>query len=160
MKTSGNFKFILDYANHSTALLLEQSKKQKAIRQLIRTALPDAIAEHLHECIIKGNKLILFTDSAAWASQLRFYQPMIQKIVTQQLSASIFIIQIRLSVHPNSVPTFAAKPQHLAPSTKTVTLLHDTIQTMQDSELKSALSRLENTLRKKLTQPAIPNDAS
>jgi predicted nucleic acid-binding Zn ribbon protein len=36
--------------------------------------LPEELANHVECCLLKPGKLLIFTDSSAWAAKLRFHQ--------------------------------------------------------------------------------------
>ena len=97
--------------------------------------------------MLKGRKLVIYTNSAAWASQLRFYSPALLPIINSQTAESIELIQFRIlqpdaSIHAQKKPRVA-----LLPSANNVGLIHKNIINTPDSKLKESLFKLNNRLK-------------
>lgn len=149
MKYRKNFKSALDYPNRITTLLFAKLENHAAIRKIVRSLLPDNLSAHLSDCIIKENKLLLYTESAVWASQLRFYSPMIQKIASAQLAVTIDSLQVKVLAHTPLISDRKEKRYPNIPSTATIDYLKKNSQGIQNKELQAALFRLSETLSRK-----------
>lgn len=68
-----SFKSVLEFHNQTLDQLRAQTALQQDLLARVRSVLPDNLNSHVHHCIVRGQSLILYTDSAVWASQLRFY---------------------------------------------------------------------------------------
>ena len=55
--------------------LMAQNRYHIRIQRFIQRRLPGFLAEHCRACVARDDTLIVFTDSPAWATQLRFTLP-------------------------------------------------------------------------------------
>lgn len=148
-KQPKNFKSALDYPNHTTQRLLATLENHAALRDLVRTVIPDPLAKQVSDCMIRDDTLVLYTDSANWASQLRFYSSIIRTLIATKLARPIATVKIKiLAPHPARAPINASRRPKL-PSPDTLRYLRKHIQATQDGELKAALFRLSETLLRK-----------
>lgn len=118
-------------------------RQQNQFLNLIRATLPASLAEHLLSCVISAKKCLLYTDTEEWATQLRFYLPIILNAIHASNLATVDFIQVRLISLPE-----AAHVSHKInlPSKQNIELMRDNLQTIADDELKLALLRLSQTL--------------
>lgn len=122
------------------------------MRNMVREVIPGQLAKHLSDCIIKENRLLLYVESAAWASQLRFYSPIIRTMLATKFPETIDAVQVKVLVHN---PVMLSRNDHRRaniPSPATIACLRRSIQSSPDSELKEALLRLSETLRRQSGQ--------
>lgn len=147
-KQPKNFKSALDYPNHTTQRLLATLENHAALRDLVRTVVPDSLAKQVSDCMIRDDTLLLYTDSANWASQLRFYSSIIRTLIATKLALPIATVKIKILAPPARPPINASRRPNL-PSPDTLRYLRKHIQTTQDGELKAALLRLSETLLRK-----------
>lgn len=142
-----NFKPALAYPNGAIASLLVKVDRQKKLLNLIRTGLPETLAQHVHSCVISDRKLLVYTGSAVWASQLRFYSRIIQEITRSQSGEFIEVTQVRIIAPTGAPRQEILKP--IMPSPKNIESIRDNIKNIPDSQLKEALFRLSETLEKR-----------
>ena len=149
------------------AYFYSQIEQQKQVLQRIREVLPAAIAEHALHCVVNGKKLLVYTDTAAWASQLRFYNRAILAAIAPVTRETVSIMQIKVraeisptgrrqetgdeALQPGSV---GKKPN--IPSAEKIAFIHNHSLTVSDEQLKAALLRLSATLAK-LSKHQAPN---
>ena len=126
-------------------------KTQNELLKTIKSALPSSLSEKVHYCVITENKLSLYTDSALWASQLRFYQQNLLESVLKENQRSFEKLQIKII--PKTSEIKSESNQQL-PSKKNIFLILDQAENQQDKKLKNALLKLGNTLRKKKSENA------
>jgi hypothetical protein len=142
-----SFKAPLLFQNYTIAhyySLIEQQKKHLA---LIHDVLPSAIADHALHCVVHGKKLVIYTDTAAWASQLRFYNNAILAAVAPVIREPVSIMQIKILIDAlatNPLPN--RKP--IIPSAEKIAFIHNHSLTVEDEQLKLSLLRLAATLAK------------
>jgi hypothetical protein len=86
------FKSALEFHNQTLDKLVTRLDEQKDLLSMVKSVLPENLAEHTLHCVIHDSTLLIYTDAAVWSSQLRFYQNTILAIVEQGLKR----IQIRL----------------------------------------------------------------
>ncbi len=152
-KKSTSFKAALLFPNHTIAYFYSQIEQQKQILQCIHEVLPVAIAQHVLHCIINDKKLLIYTDTAAWASQLRFYSSTILAAIAPLTSVSISIMQIKVRLE--TLPTTSCAPERkpIIPSGEQIAFIQEFGLTISDEQLQRSLLKLSATL-KKLSIPA------
>ncbi len=143
------FKSALAYEGKILSYYKRQQDIQNGLLNLIKSALPEHLAHHAQYCVVSQKKVLLYTDSANWSSQLRFYhQSMIQKISTSN-QGRFEILQIKIIP-----PIIEQKEQPVPiPSKENITLLLEQANHQQDVTLKTALRNLAGTLER-LSQTA------
>ena len=142
-----SFKQALSQPNRSLANLYSQIEQQKKLLSTIKTALPAQLAEHAQHCVITEKKLLLYTDSAAWATQLRFYNKAILKVIEPITRHRIEILQIRISEPIDSQPE---KPKRTAkiPAPDKIAAIRSNATDHSDDPLSRALLKLSATLER------------
>jgi hypothetical protein len=140
-----DFKTALGYDQKIISGYQYQIEIQAKVLQSIQQALPKELATHVLYCTISGRKISLYTDSAAWSSQLRFYQQAIIKaaIDSEQGSFDTFQAKVIPKVKESKV-----KKKTIIPSEENIGLLLDQAEHQSDDKLKNSLLRLGNTLKK------------
>lgn len=126
-------------------ILQEQAK----LLQLIRQALPITSANAIRHCVASGQQLIIYVDSAAWATQLRFQQDKIITALVENGVTQIKTVQIRRLQQTQAVNS---KRLAVLPSQDTLTALKKACPTTTDDELEQALKRLSLTLERRLSE--------
>lgn len=140
------FKTALSYPNRSIAHFYSQIEQQKQVLQCIHGVLPPAIAQHTLHCVINGKKLLVYTDTAAWASQLRFYNSAILAAIAPVTRESVSIMQIKTGVEVLQSTPPRRKPN--IPSAENIDFIRNHSLTVPDEQLKGALLKLSATLEK------------
>lgn len=141
------FKAALSFPNRTIAHFYSQIEQQKQVLQCIHGVLPAAIAKHALHCVVNGKKLLVYTDTAAWASQLRFYNSAILAAIAPVTRESVSIMQIKIMVETlQATPLPSRKPN--IPSAEKIEFIHNHSMTVTDEQLKRALLRLSATLAK------------
>jgi hypothetical protein len=143
------FKLVSSHQNNILNHYRSQLYQQRVLLGLVKSALPDTLKDHARHCVVTGNKVLVYTESAVWASQLRFFtNTMLSTILSWQRSIPIASLQIRLlTLTPEQ--TIARHPK--IPSAPTIKLLCEARVHQQDA-LSQALTALSNTLDKKFRQ--------
>ncbi len=129
--------------------IIEHLKEQNRLLVNVRKAVPSFLREHCLSCITNGNNLTLFTDSPAWAHQLRFHCSLITDELNRLLPSNhITKVKLRVVIPPTKPVT--NKGQHLQfPSTETIDTIRNSANSISNIELKNALARLARTLKAK-----------
>ena len=91
-----SFKSVLDFHNRTIDKLVSEIEQQKDLLLIVKSALPENLAEHTSHCVIHDATLFLYTDAAIWSSQLRFYQNTILAVISSLTQNPIKHVQIRL----------------------------------------------------------------
>ena len=153
-----SFKAALSFSNRTIAHFYSRIEQQKLALQRIHGVLPATIARHALHCVINGKKLLVYTDTAAWASQLRFYNSAILAAIAPVTRESVSIMQIKIRIETSptghrrgalagaEASVTGRKP--IIPSAEKIELIYKHSLTMADEQLKQALLRLSTTLAK------------
>ncbi len=141
------FKSALDFDGSSMAVCLEKIAEQNRLLCIVRTALPPSIAEHANHCVASGNRLLIYTDSAAWASQIRFFNGAIINKLSEFGQQQIIGIQVKILLQPGQHEN--GRTVHL-PSGETVKAVFQQVDENSEDVLDRALAKLAKTLRKRL----------
>lgn len=140
-----SFKPILNARQRLFADYQQKIRQQQQLLSLIKTVLPSELGAHALHCVLNGKRFVLYTDAAAWSSQLRFYQQSILHKLKEHGFRQIETLQIKL------MPKQATKNTRLAikiPSKKNIALLRQQAGKLPTDKLHRALSRLGETLDK------------
>ncbi|MDO9168535.1 MAG: DciA family protein [Methylobacter sp.] len=146
-KKPTSFKAALSFPNRTMAHFYSQIEQQKQVLRRIHDILPAAIAKHALHCVINGKKLLVYTDTAAWASQLRFYNSVILAAIAPLTRESVSIMQIKVRVEILSATSLPGRTP-IIPSAEKIAFIHNHSLTVSDEQLKLALLRLSTTLEK------------
>ncbi len=120
-------------------------RQQQQLLHLIQSVLPDELAKQIQHCVLSDRKVILYTHSASWSSQLRFYHSPILKKVKDSGWPYVQLLQIKII--PEKQLTTTPKNLNL-PSADTIEQLRQLSNAQSENKLGFALSRLSSTLEK------------
>ncbi len=142
-KTS-SFKSITALQSKTLSQLQLQIIAQQQLTQRIKAVLPEILAKQVLHCILKNNQLLLYTHSANWASQLRFYSHVIIEATTVPNGVAITTLQTRVIAKPSVLEADTRKIN--MPSAEKIEFLTTYSDSIQDEQLKIALLKLTFTL--------------
>lgn len=137
LRSVGNL--LNDRANPSRKLL-EHSLLLERLGNQVHVLLPDACRPHCQVANLRDGLLSIAADSPAWAARARFLAPRLLQDLQQQTDLPIH--RIRVSVVPIKNSIARPAPRRAGLSHKTLALLEETAQSMEDPALRSALLRL------------------
>lgn len=141
------FKLAQSFQNRPLDALQSRLNQQQSLLRGIRSELPLSLANHVLHCVVNEKKLLLYTDSAVWASQLRFLKQEILQAAGKVQQEPLDKLHIRiLADQINESPRTGRKANF--PSEEKIALIRDQANNIQDSELGQALQRLSTTLAK------------
>jgi len=141
-----DFKDSLSYANRSIAYLFSQVNQQNKLRKQVQALLPLALGKHAQSCRIKNETLIIYTDSAAWASQFRFHAKNIQQALNLRVKGNINSVQIKILATTVKQQIIPRHPKY--PSFENIKQLKQTNNPDSGDKLEQALFKLSETLEK------------
>ncbi len=131
-KVLSNYKYKIDTHNR--------------LLKTIKLALPENLSDHALYCVISEKKISLYTDSAVWSSQLRFYHQIILRAVKNSKQGNFQLLQIK--VIPKTAEQTQSKIVKL-PSKENISFIFDEASNNQnDDVLKIALLRLAKTFKR------------
>lgn len=141
------FKSTLDFEGRPLTLCLEKITEQKRMLREIRSALPAHIAEHVMHCVSHADRCILYTESAVWASQIRFFHQVILNKI--HASGQQKIVRVQVKVLPLN---HAEQPRRLPklPSSEIAQVIWQQADHQSHDVLAVALCKLAKTLCKRL----------
>lgn len=141
------FKATLAFPNRAIAHFYSRIEQQRQVLQHIRAVLPEALAKPARYCVINDKKLLIYTDSAAWASQLRFYSKAILAAIAPITRESVTIMQVKILTEQKSTDKQFVRKVNI-PSPEKIEIIRKQGLNAPDDHLKQALLRLSATLRR------------
>lgn len=146
MMSAMTFRLAQSFQNRSLAAVQSRLAQQQALLQRLRNKLPPVLAHHLLHCVADRDKLVLYTDSAVWASQLRFYKRAILD-AAQAAEHPCEKMLVRLLTDQTGMSPRPTDKVRL-PSAENIALLAKSADELGDSQLQQALQKLGATLAK------------
>ncbi len=123
-------------SNNTLQRLAGETAKAKALHQQLIQQLPAELAEHVSAVRQRRQILVIYTDSPAWASRLRYLIPRIRSQLPGYL-------EYRIRVQPPSVDDRTAHQRKARGLNQaTADLLAQTAENVSDPGLSRALKRL------------------
>ena len=144
-KTNVAFKSILSYQNKAITQLCLNIDQQALIVRQVKAVLPTGLADHVVHCVLNGKKLLVYTDSANWASQLRFYGESVQTAIAPLSPAAEIKMQVKVN-NPLVVADTHRNRKANIPSQTVVNGILKQSQYITDPQLKQAFAKLGKTL--------------
>ncbi len=128
--------------NHSTFLgLVRRIDLQAELLARVKKALPPSLGDHCLYCVAREDgRLVVFTDSPAWATQLRFYAPAILAAIRERDDFNIKEILPR-NFPPTAAAAVPAKSMKTPPS-DAIEMIKISSSAAPCPELGEALARL------------------
>lgn len=139
------FKSSLACQNRTIAYFYSQLEQQKKLLAHLQAVLPDALSAQVRHCLIKDNKLLVYTGSAVWASQLRFYNKIILASVAPLSKQPVDSLQIKIMDSPMRASHRPLRKANI-PSANTIEIIRTYSLAVSDNQLKQALLKLSATL--------------
>jgi hypothetical protein len=141
------FKTSLSFQSRTIAYFYSQIEQQKRALQRIQAVLPEPLAKQVRHCLIKDKKLLIYTDSAAWASQLRFYNYAILAAIAPLTRTSIELMQVKIIAEQTGLVLRSVRKANI-PSGEKIAIIRNDSLGIRDDQLKQALLRLSATLER------------
>lgn len=139
-----SYKPFLLFQNQRIIYLHGQIAQQKQVLQTVQTLLPKQLAEQVDHCVLREQKLLVYTHSAVWASQLRFYHH--EMLAAARLCTQLPITMVQVKI----ISQFIAKTRYLRkaqlPSAERIEQFQKDSTYVTDENLRSALLSLGETL--------------
>jgi len=129
------------------AYFYSQIEQQQRILQCIRKVLPEVLAKQVRHCLIRDKKLLVYTESAAWASQLRFYKSTILAATVPLTRTPLEILQIKIIAGQTGIIPGSKRKAKL-PSLEKIERIRNHSLTVSDNQLRTALLKLSATLER------------
>ena len=105
----------------------------------MRKHLPSPLESHCLAALVKKRQLILFVDSPAWASRLRYYSRNLKSLLLREgMRVERVSVRVMINDAPHQHQRKAAKKL----STENASLIRQTAEGIGDEDLSAALKRL------------------
>jgi hypothetical protein len=141
------FKTASAFNNRLLVNLYAQAADHQRLKLRVCSLLPENIAKQVLHCAIKNRKLLIYTHSPLWASQLRFYQPTLLANLTQVNAERVDSMQIKTVAMQSGISESIAN-QAAIPSAATIGIIQKQCACVSDNQLQQALLKLSATLKK------------
>ena len=142
------FKSALDFEVRQLAVSFAIIAEQKALLSIVKTALPVDIANHVEDCLFSGNRLLIYTEAASLASQIRFFYGDILNKIAESGQKNIISLQVRIS---QQFDRQDSRRTPRLPSVENINLIGNQIKDKENGDIQEqALSKLAKTLEKRL----------
>jgi hypothetical protein len=102
------------------------------------------LAGQVVHCVLKNSQLLLFTGSAAWASQLRFYS---QTLLRTLMSNNVQVTSVQIRVIAQSARSEPQLKKASKLSPEKIEFLQSYSHSIQDAQLKASFLKLSHTLK-------------
>jgi hypothetical protein len=142
-----SFKVSLSFQNRTIAYFYSQIEQQQRILKCIQAVLPEALAKQTRHCLVKDKKLLIYTDSASWASQLRFYNSAILTAIMPITRTPVEILQIKIIAGQSGI-ILGSRRKAKIPSVEKIDFIRSHSLTVSDNQLRLALLKLSSTLER------------
>ncbi len=120
--------------------------RHQPILAIIQASVPLQLKTQIMDCVVNNRQLIIYTRSAIWASQLRFYSDKIQAEVNLKTKEHINRTKVRL------LPPEAVKKDKISkkiiPSENNIRLIRNNANSLGEGKLQTALLRLSTALER------------
>lgn len=138
-------------SSHPVLLKMKQTMdKYQQVLAIVRSVLPENLASQCLGCVVNQSQLTIYSHSAVWVSQLRFYQPDILKAVNFTHSGyEVNSVKFRVMVTQTGASQATTSTRNIVPSDSTIDLIEDSAKHLTDPQLGAKLKRLAQTLRSK-----------
>lgn len=127
---------------------LARIESHRRLLETIRRLLPPPLAAHCLYCVAGDQALVLYAESTAWASQLRFYLPRIIEELAKEghgryRQGKVKTLALALAAERPAPP----RPGPKRPGPATIAALERSARA-SEGEIGTALARLGTTLRR------------
>lgn len=152
-KKKALFKTPLFYKNRTISGFLGQLDYQNQILRRIQTVLPETLAKHTLHCLIKDKRLLVYTDAAVWATQLRFHNKILLASIIPFSSSPVETVQVRIINEHTGLNLQSVRQQARIPSLEIINVIQNHSLSVSDKHLKLSLQKLSSTLKRLSKEP-------
>lgn len=133
---------------HLTNCMARVEEQRRLLRQVKSAVSPEIAAQIVH-ALVSGSRLLVYTHSANWASQIRFNDRVILNKLQSSGQQKIIKLQVKLLMADSIIHS---KRHPRLPSAQTVDSVFSNISANQEDSLAQAMIRLGRLLKKKLDE--------
>ncbi len=131
----------------STKKLIRAAERHGNITKKIQSYLPADFAEHCEFGSIRGSSIILFADSAVWATRLRFHSSDLLRYINSEYKYSLS--SIKFKIMPVRGKRKKPKPQPFHMDSSNIKSIRQLASAIKHEGLSDSLERLAAITEKK-----------
>ena len=124
--------------------LFARVREQQQLLAKVRSMLPPPLDRHCHAAVINHGRLLLYTDSPAWSSRLRFFP---RQLDTRLRRKDLTFDSITVRVMPSAGSSLPKTRESRRLSAANAALLLTVADQIDDPLLSAALKRLGSHAR-------------
>ena len=134
---------LLTLKNRQISSVITGANRLIQIKIIASQALDEQVADHLAVAKMENGVLTLIADSPVWATRIRYMQnEIINRLKNYAITKSIFKISVKVRPFSHSYQQKKRQQNQLYLSQSSADKMLETIKTISDPELKSALLRI------------------
>ncbi|HEB95111.1 MAG TPA: DUF721 domain-containing protein [Sedimenticola thiotaurini] len=126
--------------------LLDESRRQARITDRVRRLVPEALRPHLTAARLNDGELLLYTDSPAWSSRLRYLSRELKRRL-QREGMVVNSLRVRIVIGRRQEKSRRRRIRNL--SNANARLLEQTADQVSSPALREALQRLARHRRER-----------
>jgi len=142
-----SFKTPQYWQSRTIAHIRSQIEQQQRLLQRVQSSLPEELKKQVKYALLKDKKLLIYTDSAVWASQLRFFNQAILASIAPLTRETIGIVQVKVMTVQTGVALQPVRKANI-PSADTIEVIRSHSLSIEDEQLQQALLKLSSTLKR------------
>ena len=137
----------LIHSSHSLSRLFNEASSRSQLTERIRLCLPAELHPHCLAASVQGTTLVLYTDTPAWATSLRYqYRHLQTQLKHEHDLCQIEQIRVRVQPGPTQQPSPALNSEPPDRSSPTA-MLDSLADAAVDERIRTALKRLSRRRR-------------
>lgn len=133
---------VLSRSESNLTELAAKAKKIQACNFALSAVLDDPLRSHLKIANIRGNQLVIQSDSPAWSARARLITARILQSVNSRLRDSSPLTDVQIITRPEQSEAPVRTPQRARISIQTRRLLEDVARGIDSPALRRVLLRL------------------
>jgi len=133
---------VLSRSESNLTELAAKAKKIQACNFALSAALDDPLRSHLKIANIRGNQLVIQSDSPVWSARARLITARILQSVNSRLRDSSPLTDVQIITRPEQSKAPVRTPQRARISIQTRRLLEDVARGIESPALRRVLLRL------------------
>ena len=151
MKSSRSLDKLFEEAHDDLAILVTRTRQLKRLTTIFRAYTDSELAPHCYISNIEDSGLIVYVDSAAWATRLRFQVPQLIPLLRQSNPVFAKVENIKVKVLTLNSEVSPRPLQRTGPtmSIDNANGINTLSESIDDTELQQALRRLARHVTQK-----------
>ncbi len=147
------------FRGEAMSIIQAELANQARMLRVVRQGLPDFLGGHCQHCVVEGNRLLIYSDSPAFAYQLRFYGPSLLSKIEEATGQRFQDVRIRNLLPAGPAQAYEKPHVFVPPSPSVGVSLRESAENSPHEEIREALLRLSRAVEeasKGKPEPATP----